>query len=623
MWLIEKLSNLKWRYKTFIGIEIILVGTALVVSLIYTMILGRAMEKQFLKRDETIVKNFSNSAIYGILLQDVNQLNQLIDSFYQDDFIKYIAVYDVNGKLLAEKNLDFLNSGEKGLRNFKEDINYSELSTESETILDAQAKVRRGSDLVGYVRFGFSKDEIAETLSKAHMVNLGFVLFAVLLGLVFGYFVVAMFVNPIDKIRRAAEIVAQGNVNIEVDDKCIKRNDEIGILARSFNKMVENIRNSIDQLAMEREIAERARAEAEEARRKTQEQQRYLEVQLQKVLDVVSAVSNGDLTKEAKAERDDEVGNLIKGINKMIFELRSLIREIIDSTSTVANSISQISSSTEEMSIAVQDQAKQIAEIVSAVEQMSRTIVENAHQAEKVAELARESSSFAADGSKAVMETIEQMHRLAEVVRNSAQSVQILGKSSNQIGEIIDVIEDIADQTNLLALNAAIEAARAGEQGRGFAVVADEVRKLAERTMKATKEISGMIKQIQNDTNEVVKIMESGLKVAETGIHLADNANLALKQIVQKASDVANLIGEISRANTEQSKVSEDISKNVESISSIAEQTSAGVHQIAKAVEDLSKLTERLKQMVMRFNIGVEVERESYRSYAQLKGNGI
>lgn len=623
MWLIKKLSNLKWRYKTFIGIELIVVGTALVVSLIYSMILGKAIEKQFLKRSETIVKNFSNSAIYGILLQDVNQLNQLIDNFYQDDFIKYIAVYDVNGKLFTEKNLDLLSGEERKLRNFKEDINYSELSTKLGSILDVQAKVSRGGDLVGYVRFGLSKDEITDTLSKAHLINFGFVLFAVLSGLVFGYFVVVMFVNPIDKIRRAAEIVAQGNVNIEVDDKCIKRNDEIGILARSFNKMVENIRNGIDQLAMEREIAEKARMEAEEARNKIQEQQKYLEVQLQKVLDVIGAVSNGDLTKEAKAEKDDEVGNLVKGINKMIFDLRSLIKEIIDSTNTVANSISQISSSTEEMSIAVQDQAKQIAEIVSAIEQMSRTIIENAHQAEKVAELARESSSFASDGSKAVMSTIEQMHRLAEVVRNSAQSVQILGKSSNQIGEIIDVIEDIADQTNLLALNAAIEAARAGEQGRGFAVVADEVRKLAERTMKATKEISRMIKQIQNDTNEVVKIMESGLKVAETGIQLADNANLALKQIVQNASDVANLIVEISRANTEQSKVSEDISKAVESINSIAEQASVGVHEIAKAVEDLSKLTERLKQVLMRFNIGVEVEKETYRSYAHFKGNGV
>ncbi len=547
MWLIRKFNNLKWKYKTFLGVELIVILIAVVVSLIYSTILGRELEKQFMEREEVSIKKFAQASIYGILLQDEEQLKQAVENFYNENpNSKYIAVYSADGKLLVEKNLNSLDEGIRKVVGFDGDVKYSKLSVNGESVLDVQAKVYRGGDFVGYVRGGFVSTGIKEAMSKAHLINLGFVGFAILLGLVFSYIVIVLFVNPVDRIRQAAELVAQGNVNVSVDGLS-ERGDEIGVLVRSFNKMVENMRN------------------------------------------------------------------LIEG---------TLMKEIIEVSNTVANSTSQISSSTEEMSAAVQDQARQIAEVVSAIEEMSRTIFDNARQAERAEGLAKESSSFATEGSKAVISTIEQMHQLVEVVKNSARSIQILSKSSDQIGEIIDVIEDIADQTNLLALNAAIEAARAGEQGRGFAVVADEVRKLAERTMKATKEISKMIKQIQNDTNEAVKIMESGVKVAETGIKLADNANLALKQIVQNINDVAGLISEISRANREQAKVSEDISKAVESISSISEQTSAGVNQIAKSVEDLSKLTERLRQTVMKFNISQISEIQSYEKFAVVSGNG-
>jgi methyl-accepting chemotaxis protein len=204
------------------------------------------------------------------------------------------------------------------------------------------------------------------------------------------------------------------------------------------------------------------------------------------------------------------------------------------------------------------------------------------------------------------------MNKIAEVVKRSASTVQKLGQSSEQIGEIIQVIDDIADQTNLLALNAAIEAARAGEQGRGFAVVADEVRKLAERTTKATKEIAAMIKEIQRDTIGAVSSMEEGTSEVEKGKHLADKAGQSLEQIIEGAGKVADIVSQVAAASEQQSSASEQISKNIEAISSVTQQSAAGVQQIARAAEDLNRLTNNLESLVSKFKISGEFISESH-----------
>ncbi|MEW6653432.1 MAG: methyl-accepting chemotaxis protein, partial [Bacteroidota bacterium] len=207
------------------------------------------------------------------------------------------------------------------------------------------------------------------------------------------------------------------------------------------------------------------------------------------------------------------------------------------------------------------------------------------------------------EGGKVVGQTIEGMNRIAVVVKQSADTVQQLGKSSDQIGEIVQVIDDIADQTNLLALNAAIEAARAGEQGRGFAVVADEVRKLAERTTKATKEIANMIKQIQKDTSEAVISMTSGTVEVEKGKELADEAGKSLSQIISGAEQVVDIVTQVAAASEEQSSAAEQISKNLESINHVTNESATGIQQIARASEDLNRLTLNLQELISRFKI--------------------
>jgi hypothetical protein len=199
------------------------------------------------------------------------------------------------------------------------------------------------------------------------------------------------------------------------------------------------------------------------------------------------------------------------------------------------------------------------------------------------------------------------MIRIADVVEQSAQTVETLGRSSDQIGEIVQVIDDIADQTNLLALNAAIEAARAGEQGRGFAVVADEVRKLAERTTQATKEIAAMIRQIQKDTSGAVESMMHGKKEVESGKELARKAGESLKEIITGATNVVDTVTLVATGSERQSAASAEIARNIDAISTVTQETATGTEQIAKAAEDLSRLTVHLQELTGQFKIDQSV----------------
>lgn len=314
-------------------------------------------------------------------------------------------------------------------------------------------------------------------------------------------------------------------------------------------------------------------------------------------------VAGGDLTVEVVQTSKDEIGQLAGSFKQMVQNLRETMGKVGDASSAVASASSEISSSTEEMAAGAQEQTSQAGEVASAVEEMTKTIVENSKNASNTAETAKKAKEAAEQGGQVVEETVVGMKRIADVVNKSAETVKALGKSSDQIGEIISVIDDIADQTNLLALNAAIEAARAGEQGRGFAVVADEVRKLAERTTKATKEIAGMIKTIQADTAGAVSSMEEGTKEVDNGIRLADKAGASLNEIVGISQNLTDMVAQIAAASEEQSSASEQISKNVEAISAVTGETAQGTQQIARASEDLNRLTENLQQVVGKFKL--------------------
>jgi methyl-accepting chemotaxis protein len=318
---------------------------------------------------------------------------------------------------------------------------------------------------------------------------------------------------------------------------------------------------------------------------------------------VLAKMAHGDMSARVEGAYHGDHRKIVESINSVAGSLERALREVSEAVSATASASNQISSSTEEMAAGAQEQTSQAAEVAGAVEEMTKTILENSRNAGVAADTAKRAQESAEEGGRVVGETIDGMKRISKAVQLTADTVRELGKSSDQIGEIINVIDDIADQTNLLALNAAIEAARAGEQGRGFSVVADEVRKLAERTTKATKEIASTIKKIQVDTAGAVRSMEEGTGEVERGIKLVDRAGTSLQGIVGVIQEVTDKISQIAVASEQQSSTSEEIAKNVEAISKVTGETALGTQQIARAAEDLNRLTANLEQLVARFTL--------------------
>ncbi len=314
------------------------------------------------------------------------------------------------------------------------------------------------------------------------------------------------------------------------------------------------------------------------------------------------ASGDGDLTQRLDETRTDEMGEVATHFNTFCLKMRDVVAEVMRSSDEVAAAATEISATTEHLLTGVRDQHGRSTQVAAAVEESTASVAEVARRSAAANTSAEQAGAAAADGGREVQGTIGIIEQIAREVEGTAVSIGALGKQSEEIGRIATVINDIADQTNLLALNAAIEAARAGEHGRGFAVVADEVRKLAERTASATGEIASSIRSIQTEAQQAVVRMQAGSVQVSIGVEQARRAGASLDRIVSSASEVAGMVKSIAATSDEQAKATAEIASAITSIADITAQFGKSTEETASACLLLSQKAESLRSLVRQFN---------------------
>jgi twitching motility protein PilJ len=366
--------------------------------------------------------------------------------------------------------------------------------------------------------------------------------------------------------------------------------------------LLQEGRNRTKDADLRRQEAENQRLQAQKQEEEAKNANDQNQAAILRLMNELQEVADGDLTVQATVS-EDITGAIADSVNYTVEELRGLVGRVTNTAEQVTSASNQAQNISNELLAASQKQSREIQETGQAVLEMAVQITDVSKSANESAEVARQSVTAAEEGSKAVENAIKGMNEIREQIQETSKRIKRLGESSQEIGEITELISDITEQTNVLALNAAIQAASAGEAGRGFSVVAEEVQRLAERSGEATKQIGALVRTIQTDTHDAVAAMEKSTQGVVEGAKLSDAAGAALSDIRRVSNRLAELIQGISSATEQQATSANGVAQNIQNILTVTEQTQEGTQQTASSIRELSKLAEELKNSVSRFRV--------------------